>query len=73
LSEWQTLANELMSKNASFEEFKTKMRNLSAYASVNPSPVSSPVHTENDDMNMEEDKHKPNHDQQQLAAIVSHN
>jgi len=38
LGEWKTLADSLIRNNASFDEFKQKMKNLSFVTSVEPSP-----------------------------------
>ena len=39
--EWKNVAGDLIKNNASFDEFKQQMRNMSARASVIPSPASS--------------------------------
>ena len=36
--EWKIIADGLAKNNASFDEFKQQMRNISALASINPSP-----------------------------------
>ena len=38
LDEWKVLADSLIKNNASFDEFKQKMKNLSFVTSVTPSP-----------------------------------
>ena len=38
LDEWKTLADNLIKNNASFDEFKQKMKNLSVVTSATPSP-----------------------------------
>jgi hypothetical protein len=58
LTEWKTIVDGLIKNNASFEEFKAKIKILSAYTSVAPSPISSPGQTENDDTKEEISKHE---------------
>lgn len=44
--EWKAVADGLIKNNASFDEFKQQMRNMSALASVNPSPRQSCIHSQ---------------------------
>ena len=41
LSEWKILADSLIKNNASFDEFKQKLKNISAAASAVSSPQAS--------------------------------
>ena len=46
LMEWKSITDGLIKNNASFDEFKQQMRNMSALASVNPSPQQSYIHSQ---------------------------
>jgi hypothetical protein len=44
--EWKIIADGLIKNNASFDEFKQQMRNISALVSANQTPQQSFVHSQ---------------------------